>query len=302
MTLISKSIVASTPVVPGIEVREAGHRDLEAIAEILYGAFRAFHQSHGFDLDFPNLESATGLAAQLIDDPNTYGVVATAGDRVVGSNFLSEGDAIKGVGPISVDPTFQNTGVGRTLMHAVLRRAATGRGVRLLQDAFNTKSMALYASLGFRVREPVVVMTGRPTDELPSGMQVRAMRPGDLIAADDLARKVHGYSRAVELRGALAQGTPVVLERDRRLVGYITAPNLWLMNHGVAETGADLTALILGAAAQTDQPIGFLAPIRNAEFFRWAIGQGLKIVKPMTLMTRGEYSDPRGAWFPSVIY
>jgi hypothetical protein len=32
---------------------------------------------------------------------------------VVGSNFLWEGDAIAGVGPITVDPAAQNGSVGR---------------------------------------------------------------------------------------------------------------------------------------------------------------------------------------------
>ena len=268
----------------------------------MYEAFRRFHESRGFAPDFPDLETATGLAASQIDDPTTYAVVATSRGRIVGSNFVTEGDPIRGVGPISVDPDFQDAGVGRLLMQAVLKRSANVRGVRLLQDSFNTKSMALYASLGFRVREPVVVMTGRPRDELPSGTFVRTMTPADLIASDNLARRVHGYARASELRSALAQGTPVVLERGGRIVAYMTMPNLWLLNHAVAESHADLMALVLGAGASSTQPIGFLAPIRNAEFFRWSLGQGFSVVKPMTLMTRGEYNEPRGAWIPSVLY
>jgi GNAT superfamily N-acetyltransferase len=42
---------------------------------------------------------------------------------MVGSNCLDERSAIAGVGPITVEPTFQNCGVGRTLMEAVLARA-----------------------------------------------------------------------------------------------------------------------------------------------------------------------------------
>ena len=57
----------------------------------------------------------------------------------------------------------QGGGVGRRLMEAVLERANGAAGIRLLQDAFNMRSLALYASLGFEVREPVLVMTGRPT-------------------------------------------------------------------------------------------------------------------------------------------
>lgn len=302
MTLLTKTFVATAPLQSAIQIREAVPGDTGAVARIMYEAFRRFHQSHGFAPDFPNLEAATGLAASQIDDPNCFGVVAMSDGRIVGSNFLSEGDPIRGVGPISVDPDFQDGGVGRQLMQAVIRRGAKSRGIRLLQDAFNTKSMALYASLGFRVREPVAVMTGRPRDGLPTGVRARPMAPGDLIAADELARRVLGYSRAVELRSALSRGTPLVLERDDRITGYMTMPNLWLLNHGVAETRADLKALILGAGAAGRGPIGLLTPTRDADLFRWCIGQGLTVVKPMTLMTRGEYADPQGAWFPSVLY
>ncbi|SPH24022.1 hypothetical protein DEA8626_03070 [Defluviimonas aquaemixtae] len=302
MTLLKNSIVASGPVYSAIEIREATRADISAVARIMYEAFRRFHESRGFAPDFPDLETATGIAAGQIEDPASYAIVAVAGDRVVGSNFLTEGDPIRGIGPISVDPDFQDAGVGRLLMHAVIRRSISARGVRLLQDAFNTKSMALYASLGFRVREPVVVVTGRPRDNVPAGLQVRPMTPTDLFAADTLARRVHGYARGAELRSALARGTPVVLERGGRITGYMTMPKLWLLNHAVAETQADMMALILGAGAVTAEPISFLVPIRYAEFFRWCLGQVFAIVKPMTLMTRGEYSEPRGAWVPSVLY
>ena len=302
MTLLSNSIVAAGPIQSAIEIREATPADTGVVARIMYEAFRQFHESHGFAPDFPNIETAIGLAASQIDDPTTYAIVATSRGRIVGSNFVSEGDPIRGVGPISVDPDFQDAGVGRLLMQAVLKRDTKAKGVRLLQDAFNTKSMALYASLGFRVREPMVVMTGRPRDELPSGTSVRPMTPADLIASDNLARRVHGYARASELRSALAQGTPIVLERGGKVVAYPTMPNLWLLNHAVAETQADLIALVLGAGATSTEPIGFLAPIRNAEFFRWCLGQGFAVVKPMTLMTRGEYNEPRGGWIPSVLY
>ena len=53
-------------------------------------------------------------------------VVAELDGKVVGSNFLAEGGAIAGVGPISVDPKVQNRGVGARLMEDVLKRAAQG--------------------------------------------------------------------------------------------------------------------------------------------------------------------------------
>jgi hypothetical protein len=77
---------------------------------------------------------------------------------------------------------------------------------------------------------------------------------------------------------------------------------LWLANHGIAETESDLRALIAGASAVIDEPISFLLPIRQASLFEWCISEGLRVVKPMVLMAKGEYHQPGGAWFPSVSY
>ena len=302
MTLMTPLPALSSPHRQPIEIREATPADAEAAGRIMYEAFRRFHESRGFPPDFPNVEAATGLAAAQIDDPLVYGVVAVSGGRIVGSNFLTEGDPIRGVGPISVDPDIQDSGVGRLLMQAVLKRGAAAHGVRLLQDAFNTKSMALYASLGFRAREPLAVMSGRPRGGLAADARLRPMTPADLPAADALAQRVHGFGRGAEVRAALARGTPLVLERDGRLVAYMTMPAFWILNHAVAETEDDLRALILGAGGTSAGEIGFLLPIRCAELLRWALGQGFTMLKPMTLMTRGDYREPQGAWLPSVMY
>ena len=73
------------------------------------------------------------------------------------------------------------------------------------------------------------------------------------------------------------------------------------MNHGVAETAADMQALSAGAAASIDEPLAFLVPLRT-ELFRWSLEQGLRLVKPMIVMALGDYQEPQGSWFPSVLY
>jgi hypothetical protein len=94
----------------------------------------------------------------------------------------------------------------------------------------------------------------------------------------------------------------VVVEREGRITGYLTAPTLWIANHGIAETDDDMRALILGAAAAHAEPLSFLLPVRQASLFRWCLGEGMKAVKPMTLMTVGKYQIPSGSYVPSVFY
>lgn len=285
-----------------VQVRLARPADAEACGRIIHEAFRGIARRHGFEPDFPSIEAALDLARSFIAQPSIFAVVAEQDGVVIGSNFLGEGDAIRGVGPITVAPHVQGGGIGRRLMEAVLERANGAAGVRLLQDSFNMASLSLYASLGFEVREPTLLMAGSPASRPVAGPTIRAMSREDLKACNALCARVHGTARSSELAEALHLFEPIVCERDGRITGYLTAPTFWIANHGVAETDEDMKALILGAGAVAAGPLSFLLPLRQSELLRWCLAEGLKAVKPMTLMTIGEYQDPRGSYMPSVSY
>jgi ribosomal protein S18 acetylase RimI-like enzyme len=285
-----------------IRIREARPEDAAACAGVIHAAFCNIAAAHGFPSDFPKVEMAAAMAASFIEDASVFAVVAEEGGRIVGVNFLHEGDRVRAVGPIAVDPGCQGSGIGRRLMQAVLHRAGTGAQVRLLQDAFNTRSMALYASLGFMVKEPVLLMAGMPRGPAPREGAVRRMRNTDIPACAALCKAVHGITRTHDLASPNPLRDPMVIERDGRITGYLTAPSVWLLNHGVAETPADMRGLIVGASAITRAPASLLLPARGNPQLEWALEQGLRVVKPMTLMARGAYYHPRNAWFPSVFY
>jgi predicted N-acetyltransferase YhbS len=284
-----------------VTIREAAPGDAEACARICFEAFGQIHDHHRFQRDFPSLEAATGLMAAWIPHPSVWGVVAEVDGQIVGSNFLDERGPIRGVGPITVDPQGQNAGVGRSLMGAVLERGEGAPGVRLLQDGFHMRSLSLYERLGFDVKEPVAVATGNPSSGPPDDVEVRALTQDDLDECEALCRKVHGFERTNELRDSTQAFKPFVAVRDGRITAYASSVSFWPMNHGVAESPEDMQALLLGAAAAVEEPIAFLAPLRS-ELFRWALGEGLRLVKPMNLMALGAYQEPRGSWFPSVLY
>lgn len=282
-------------------LREPRQADAEPAGRIAYEAFRRINAAHGFRPDFPDPQTAIGLLAALIDDPSVFGVVAEADGRVIGSNFLLERDPVRGVGPITVDPAAQGAGIGRRLMQAVLDRAGPGTRVRLVQAAFNARSLALYTTLGFAAKEPLMLIEGRPDAPLPAGVHVRPMTADDVPAVAALCTAVHGFARAGEIRAALQTFTPQVVERGGRITAYLTAPVLWQVNHGVAETEADMRALLAGAAT-SGRPLSLLLPIRQASLFRWCLDAGMRVVMPMTLMALGDYQEPAGSWFPSVFY
>jgi hypothetical protein len=196
----------------------------------------------------------------------------------------------------------QGSGVGRRLMEAALARAGDALGVRLVQDAFNTRSISLYASLGFDVREPLLLMRGTPHSGPSPGFVVRATTVGDVSACTDLCTAVHGIARSNEIQEALQVFTPFVVEREGRITGYLSAATFWLMNHGVAETELDMRAFLTGAGAMSAEPLSLLLPMRQANLFRWVLHQGMRVIKPMNLMTIGTYQEPKGCYFPSVLY
>jgi len=185
-------------------------------------------------------------------------------------------------------------------MDAVLQRAGA-RPTRLLQETFNMRSMALYASLGFDVKDLYVLVSGRPSVQL-AGYEVRPMIEADLEECERLQDSAIGFSRINELRTALRAGSPWVAIRGGNIAAFVASPFLWIGSHGAADDEQSLAALLGGAAQQSGKDVAFLLPARSATLFRWALANGMKAGRPMTLMTKGQYSPPKCIYVPSVVY
>lgn len=284
----------------GVVVRRARPEDSSACGQICFKAFAKISGEHGFPCDFPNVEQPMGIFSMVFSVPEFFSVVAEIEGKVVGSNCLDERSVIRGVGPITIDPDTQNRGVGRALMKAVLDRAGeTGAaGVRLVQAAFHNRSLSLYTSLGFDVREPLACLQGKTTERTIAGCAVRMAAATDLGACNALSRRVHGFERGADLAQAIERGTARVVESGGRVTGYATA--LAFYGHSTAESNQDLKALI--ASVESFDGPGILVPTRNSSLFRWCLENGLRVVQPMTLMSMGLYNEPAGAWLPSVMY
>ena len=281
-------------------IRRAQPADAEVSGRICYDAFTTLNNKFNFPPDFPSPEVAQGVLSSMFGNPGFFCVVAEEDGRILGSNCMDERCAIAGIGPITVDPAVQNKTVGRQLMMVVMDRAAERKfaGVRLVQAAFHSRSMALYAKLGFDIREPLVVMQGPAIGEVTRGDAVRPAVAGDLAACDALCLRVHGHDRSRELADNIGDGTARVVERDGRIVAY--ASHVGFFGHAVAENNFDLQALLGGVEAFAGP--GILVPTRNTELFRWCLNKGLRVVEPMTLMTVGLYNEPAGAYLPSILY
>jgi predicted N-acetyltransferase YhbS len=283
-----------------LTMRSGQAEDAEACGAICYRAFKVIAEEHHFPPDFPDTETAVGLMNYIFSSAAAYSVVAEVEGQIVGSNFLWENPFIAGVGPITVEPSCQNAAVGRKLMERVLQRAEELKlaGVRLVQAAYHNRSLALYTKLGFDVREPLSVMQGATPGVNFPGYQVRLANEADLDSCNQLCFNIHGHDRTHELLDAIRAGTSSVVEHNGTITGYTT--QVGFFGHTIAATNAGLKVLI-GAAANFSGP-GFLLPSHNAEVLRWCLQNGLRIIQPMTLMSKGLYNNPGGAFLPSVLY
>lgn len=283
-----------------LKLREARAADIPELGRICHDAFKAIAEAHGFPPDFPNVEIARGALASIMATRGVHSVAAEADGRVIGSNFLDARGPIAGLGPITVDPDVQNTGVGARLMEAAMDhgRQRGVAGIRLVQAGYHTRSLSLYLKLGFEVREHLSCLQGPAVGQAIPGCAVRPATGADVETCDRLCVRVHGHQRHAELATAVAQGRARVVERAGRITGYATT--VAFFGHAVAETNDDLEALIAEPAAYGGP--GFLVPTRNGEVMRWCLARGLRVTQSMTLMSLGLYNEPAGAWLPSVLY
>lgn len=280
-------------------LRPAGRADAAVCGPICYDAFAAIAAQHNFPPDFPSREFATMVLEMMLAQPTTTAVVAEEGGRVLGSCFMHDTGVIAAIGPITVDPTAQNGAVGRQMMVHMLDLAAKRgfAGVRLVQAAYHSRSLSLYAKLGFEVREPLACLAGEPPRVAVPGVGVRPAQVADLEACNVLHFRIVGHTRPHELADAQRHGSALVAERDGRITGYSTM--LGFPGHAVGEANLDLQALIAGAPAIIGA--GFLLPTRNGELFRWCLAHGLRVTQPLTLMSLGLYNEPAGAFLPSIL-
>jgi predicted N-acetyltransferase YhbS len=210
--------------------------DAAACGRICYEAFAGIAEEHAFPPDIPSPDVGVALIEGALTHPGFYSVVAELDGRIVGSNFLDERSIVVGVGPVTVDPTVQNAGVGRRLMLDAMERADErgAPGIRLLQSGYHNRSFSLYMSLGFAHRATVACVQGPPILGAMPGYEVREATDADLGACNDVCRQVHGVDRGGEVADALKQGTARVVERTGRVTGYAT--DLAFFAHAVGET------------------------------------------------------------------
>jgi GNAT superfamily N-acetyltransferase len=287
-----------------LTIRPPNVDDINPCGRIMYEAFSMINERHGFpNLEVPTEESGKQFVKFYIKNRHYYGVVAELDNKVVGSIFIDEHNPeVFGWTIMGVSQDAQGKGIGKRLSQEMVERCKIAPGVRFLQHTFNTKTIGIYTSLGYDVRELVALLSGKPKTEIPSNVEIRRMSVQDLDECAHLCKKNYGFDRNAELRDALIFFKPFVILRENRITGYISAADNWGQNHGVAETEEDMKMLIGGVSSIMSDNLTFLLPFKHSNLLRWCLKEGFRIVKPFTLMSTGRYIEPRGIYITSVIY
>jgi GNAT superfamily N-acetyltransferase len=285
-------------------VRPIEQNDAEICGKIGYEAHKTISSAHGYHSEQPSEEFGIGLIKRLLDNPNSWGVLAERQGKTLGSIFLHKfpPSPVVVIGPLTVHPSSEG-GVGKKLMYAALdyARKQNHNQIRLVQSPSHIRSFVLYTKTGFYLREPLFLMEGQPLN-ISINKSSTAVRPvhddSDIFECNGLCMLTYGFSREMELRQAKDQGVATMIERDGVITGY--AAGIGIFGHAVAKSNEDLKSLIANASAILGP--GFFVPARNHEIINWLLEKGFQIGWPANLMTIGPYQEPQIPYLPSLAY
>ena len=283
-------------------IRPIERNDIESCGRVGYQAHKTISSAHGYPSEQPSEEFGIGLIRSLLDNQNSWGVLAERQGRILGSIFLHKfpPSPVAVVGPLTVHPTAEGGGIGRKLMDAALIQASRQyhNQIRLVQSPSHIRSFVLYTKCGFTLREPLFLMQGPPlkSDNIRSARLV--LDDNDISLCNDFCKSAYGFSRDMELRQAIDQGVAFMIEQDGAVTGY--AAGIGILCHSVAKSNEDLKALISNSSAILGP--GFLVPARNYEIINWLLENGFQIGWPANLMTIGPYQEPLMPFLPSLAY
>lgn len=281
-------------------IRRMEERDVVRAGEVIVTAFNDVFSRHGYPPPFPSSAVGVDLARGYLHLEPQECFVAEEGGKVVGSGFLHLRGTTAGIGPITVDPSCQNKGVGKELMMTVIRAGRHCPSLRLVQDSFNTVSFPLYSKLGFAVHGMIASLGGqelRPSTR-PRGVAIREATSEDAARLTALDTKLTAIARAQDLRYFLQQAPQLMSFIDGKLTGYLctlrTGKSVFL-GPAAATEPAVLKALVSYIVEkEKGKTLRMRLPTRHHELLLDLMKMGFRVETLQTYMVRGPWKTPKG--------
>ncbi len=230
-----------------------------------------------------------------------YCVVAEQNGRLIGSNCLDLRSVIAGLGPITIDPAVQNSGIGRSLMQAAMDRCRRTPRFRHSPRAGSLPqplALALHAPR-FRCPRAALLHAGPHHHALPPRLHCAPRNPPQtsppatlsLIVSTDSIAASNSPRPSTTRPPSSSSGTAASPAMPARSLSSDTPP-----------PKPTLTSRHSSPQPKPSAAPASSCPHATARVFRWCLANGLRVTQPMTLMSTGLYNEPAGAWFPSVLF
>jgi|SRR3954449_6674615 predicted N-acetyltransferase YhbS len=143
-------------------IRPIEQNDVERCGRIGYQTHKTISSAHGYPSEQPSEEFGIGLIRSLLDNPNSWGILAERQGTILGSIFIHKfpPSPVAVIGPLTVHPSAEGGGIGKRLMDAALIQAHKQNHdqIRLVQSPSHIRSFVLYTKCGFILREPLFLM------------------------------------------------------------------------------------------------------------------------------------------------
>jgi ribosomal protein S18 acetylase RimI-like enzyme len=209
-----------------VTIRPLAAADVDAVAEADFAAFQDVALRHGVPPVVRAAHESRAIVRRLLAADPLGGFVADDGGRVVGHAWVHARGPIATIGPLAVEPASQRRGIGRALLGQCLQQAGSrATQVRLVHESFNTVSLNLYLSEGFRIVAPILELvldreTATPVRAAPPSVTIRAAAATDqqrIVARD---ARTFGTQRPQDIERQLRSARAVVAERAAAIAGF----------------------------------------------------------------------------------
>jgi ribosomal protein S18 acetylase RimI-like enzyme len=207
-------------------IRPLAPADVDAVAEADFAALQDVALRHGVTPVVRAVHESRANVRRLLAADPLGGFVAEDGGRVVGHAWVHPRGPIATIGPIAVEPACQRRGIGRALLAQCLQLPGSrATQTRLVHESFNTASLNLYFSEGFRIVAPILELTldpetPAPARAAPPSVTIRAAAAADqqrIVARD---ARTFGTSRPQDVERYLRSARALVAERGKTLAGF----------------------------------------------------------------------------------
>jgi len=109
----------------GVIIRPTKQSNAESCGKIGYKTHETISSAHAYPSEQPAEEFAIKLIKMILDNPNSWSILAEREDKILGSIFLHNfpSSSVAVIGPLTVYPSTEGRDIDRILMNAAITHA-----------------------------------------------------------------------------------------------------------------------------------------------------------------------------------